>query len=75
MKFSRQWLDVPARFGFGGGFVDYEEFWFVGAIGVLGSIFVELLEEVHYFDERMIVGDVFCVAVRVVAFAIQMNCF
>ena len=55
--------------------MDYEEFWFVGAIGVLGSIFVELLEEVHYFDERMIVGDVFCVAVRVVAFAIQMNCF
>lgn len=47
----------------------------VDTVSVLGGIFVELLEEVHYFDERMIVGDVFCVAVRVVAFAIHMNGF
>ena len=55
--------------------MDLEKFGIVDAIGVLGGIFVELLEEVHYFDERMIVGDVFCVAVCVVAFAIHMNCF
>ena len=53
--------------------MNFELIGVVGAVGPFRGIFVELFEEIHYFDERMAGGNVFGVAVSVVTFAVDMD--